>query len=97
MSWVNGSYRSQGTRGFSSRAFSRSRIPASHRRGGGATIGPPFPLSRGPDNTALLQIAQSASKKENVPRYRLSVYRLRSHGGGFKRLRAVEEIVLTGD
>ena len=42
-------------------------------------------------------LAQSASKKENVPRYRLCVYRLRSHAGGFKRLRAVEEIVLTDD
>jgi hypothetical protein len=46
---------------------------------------------------SLPQVAQSASKKENVPRYRLSVYRLLSHAGGFKRLRAVEEIVLTDD
>jgi hypothetical protein len=46
---------------------------------------------------ALPQFAQSASKKENVPRYRLSVYRLRSLAGGLKRLRAVEEIVLADD
>ena len=53
--------------------------------------------SRVDPNRALLDLAQSASKKENVPRYRLFVYRLRSHAGGFKRLRAVEEIVLADD
>ena len=35
--------------------------------------------------------------EQYVPRYRLSVYRLRSHAGGLKRLRAVEEIVLADD